>query len=795
MLWSAMMQRKKNLSFPKSRGATPLLERIGGHSPIAASGIASLLLLTCFSFTPLDATTTQNDTLGMVWEPAREISEDQVGTEMQNYPSIAAHGGRVHVVWQQFDGETGIFYRYHDGTTWDNVGRMTSPAGIPDRTDPSVAGEGNIAYVVWYDWRPPAGADIVYRYYDGASWWTEGVVAQTAGQAQGDTTLAVDGNRAYVAWEVLGGSGYDIFYSYYDGSWQPQQLISNDSVSDFQWHPSIAADGGKVHVVWADGGVSATDVCYRFHNGTSWQPAQKITAVDDSVNQNMPSIAVKGVEVHVVWVDSADGDPDIYYKLYNGTDWQPAVQISTDSGTERQDYPEIALEGNRIHVAWQDYEDGDSDIFYRYYNGTDWQPEIEVSSDIGGENQLIPAIAAENGIVHIIWVDEGGGNMDIYYRRAIIDATPPNSNARIPSGYWQSTPGFDVEWAATDNYSLANISLKYRYSPDNSSWSSWNEWAWNNSISGTSDSGSFSFHTDFDGYYEYYTIARDSGGNGEGPPLTPDAIAAVATIPRPPTNLSARLWGADLEHLYLEWNISLDDGGGRKNVVAYQVFKQTIFNPGGVGYAPQGFHPAPYHFEVDNWTGEGDPNDYFYYVCVYTNFSQSSCTINQAAKFTRTLSKGPNLVSIPLIQSQAEIETVLQTVKFDEAWAHNSSSKDWMSYVTYKPYRGDLMMIDHKEGLWVNVTSPCNLTVAGIVPWTTQIQLSAGWNLVGYPSFNASYTVSVLKTDTGAARVEGFNPSTPPYFLNIMSNGDTLETGYGYWMYSQNDGAWTIQNS
>jgi Fe-S cluster biogenesis protein NfuA len=527
-----MMQRKKDLSLHKSRDVSPFLERLGRHSPIAALGIASLLLFSCFSYTPLSATTTHNESLGMVWEPAQEISEDQTGTEMQNLPSIAAHGGKVHVVWQQGVGETGIFYRYYDGTSWDNVVRMSSPVGVPTKTDPSVAGDGNIAYAVWYDWRPAPGADIVYRYYDGASWWAEGVVAQNAGQAQGDSTLAVDGNRAYAAWEVMGGNGYDIFYSYYDGSWQPQQLISNDSVSDFQWHPSIAADGGKVHVVWADGGVSAADVCYRFHNGTSWQPAQKITAVDDSVRQDTPSIAVNGDEVHVVWADSADGDPDIYYKLYNGTDWQPAVQISTDSGTEGQGFPEIALEGSRIHVAWLDYEDGDSDIYYRYYNGTDWQPELEISSDIGGENQRNPAIAAENGIVHIVWMDEKGGNMDIFYRRGVVDLTPPDSNVGPPPGYWQTTSTFDIEWAATDNYSLANVSLLFRHSPDNASWSSWEEWTFNNTIEGTSANGVFIFAAPYgDGFYEFYTVANDTAGNVEKPPTSADTIIGLDTSP------------------------------------------------------------------------------------------------------------------------------------------------------------------------------------------------------------------------------------------------------------------------
>ena len=72
------------------------------------------------------------------------------------------------------------------------------------------------------------------------------------------------------------------------------------------------------------------------------------------------------------------------------------------------------------------------------------------------------------------------------------------------------------------------------------------------------------------------------------------------------------------------------------------------------------------------------------------------------------------------------------------------------------------------------------------------IALKAGWNLVGFPSYNTAYTVAMLKTDTGATRVEGYLASASPYYLQVLSGATTLATGDGYWVYVPADAIWTV---
>lgn len=263
---------------------------------------------------------------------------------------------------------------------------------------------------------------------------------------------------------------------------------------------------------------------------------------------------------------------------------------------------------------------------------------------------------------------------------------------------------------------------------------------------------------------------------------------------RPPTVLDATLTGIDAENVTITWSPSPDDGGGQLSVVGYGVYRNTIYDSGGVGYQLIVTLPNGTSSFTDINAGEGDSSNYFYRICAVDMGNNSTCAADQAGKFTRQLSEGPKLVSIPLVQSDESIGTVLQTLHWDKTWTYNSSVNEWKWYMKFKPCRGQLKKVNHLMGLWVNVTQDSNLTVAGLVPSSTNIQLFAGWNLVGLPSFNATYVVADLKAETGATRVEAFDPNTSPYFLKEMQDSDILLAGEGYWVYVPSDVVWVLSN-
>jgi parallel beta-helix repeat protein len=311
------------------------------------------------------------------------------------------------------------------------------------------------------------------------------------------------------------------------------------------------------------------------------------------------------------------------------------------------------------------------------------------------------------------------------------------------------------------------------------------------------------YWSDYRGFDFFTGPAQDipgSDGIGDTPyvidPDSRDRYPLVTRIggssPKLPMGFQASLSGWNFENITLIWDLSLDDGAGFDSVVGYRLYRNMTFDPMGLGYQLIATVPNGTSSHIDNFTGEGDPNAYFYRLCVVGLDSNMSCVMSQVGKFTRPLSKGSSLVSIPYVQNDERTATVLQTLSFDNAWSYESLSEEWRTYSKSKPYQGDLEQVEHTMGLWANVVEDSNLTIVGMVPMSTSIRLFAGWNLVGFSSLNATYTVGDLKNDTNATRVEGFDPSSSPYFLRLMLDGDALQPGYGYWVRVETDIIWTI---
>ncbi|MCK4443407.1 MAG: hypothetical protein KAW09_02610, partial [Thermoplasmata archaeon] len=513
-----------------------VLEGKDGHRTIKepGKGLRSITLGVFFSKIPmaflfilLGVSITNQEVEAATWGSEQEISVD-VASENQAFPSIAVEGDEVHVVWEYGANESDIYYRKFDGTSWLAIQEISTDVPGEEQLKPSIAAASGKVHVVWREceW----DYNIYYRQFDGTTWLPEEDLTKAKfPEHQLHPSIAVDGDSVHVVWENhedIGPWG-DIYYKRFNGfSWDPILEISTDITDEGQDNPSVAAEGGTVHVVWEDWRDGDLDIYYRCFNGTDWGPVVEISKDVGTERQGSPSIAVDNGKVHVVWGEEGS-DGDIYYRQYNGTDWEPIVEIS---GTLSHSSPSIAADNGTIHVVWHDAK-GSGDIYYRSFNGTVWQPEQKVNTDISGTTfQHFPSIASDAGKVHVVWEDWGDGDRDIFYRSGIEDFEGPQSKAYAISPYWQTASAFDIGWDATDNSDLANVSLHFRYSADNSSWSNWDVWDYDNSVSGTYSSGTFIFvPPNGDGFYEFYTVATDTSCNFETTPSGPDASVGFDT--------------------------------------------------------------------------------------------------------------------------------------------------------------------------------------------------------------------------------------------------------------------------
>jgi parallel beta-helix repeat protein len=260
----------------------------------------------------------------------------------------------------------------------------------------------------------------------------------------------------------------------------------------------------------------------------------------------------------------------------------------------------------------------------------------------------------------------------------------------------------------------------------------------------------------------------------------------------PPTNLSAELTGANQENVTISWDASLEDPG---NVTSYSVYYGNVYDTNGTTYDFLMEFPASgssrYHLTVQS-IGDGNPDNYFFYVQANTSVS-FGMNDTQVAKFTEMMETGKHLVSIPLELNDTSISSAFQTLEYNSIWYYSPYDvlDPWKSYNPQRPLN-DLTNVNHTMGLWLSVSIPGNLTIAGTIPKTTAILLKEGWNLVGYPSF-IERNVSEALSGIAYERIEGYSPS-PPEYLGIYSGDDMMRSGYGYWIKISSDTLWTVSN-
>jgi hypothetical protein len=490
-------------------------------------------------------------------------------------------------------------------------------------------------------------------------------------------------------------TGLDLEYARWNGSLWNKETV--DSVGDVGIYSSIAVDSmDRPHISYWDN--TNGNLKYASWNGTSWN----IEVMDPTWGHGWyNSIAVDSNNVpHVSYF--ANGDLNYAVKT-SGWTIEP-VDTSTSAGW----HTSIAVDNNnKPHIAYGEYKMG-SVKYARKTTG--WWVTEEL--DPVGSFDPWPDIAIDSmNRPHISYVDEP--NSDLKYARW----TGSSWSIEVVYGSAGSHTSIAVDSNDRPHISFSGVA-----------YTSWNGTAWNYETVDPDPSG-FSPSIALDSNDNPVIAYSHSQPGGDNSLRCARGMPGPMPPPRAPRSLGAVLSGANLENVTLNWAPSLDDGTGFRSVESYRILRGTTFESGGLGYSFLADIPNRTTSFVDAYSGEGNPNTYVYQVCAVDLSNNSTCAEAQAAKFTRPLSEGPNLISIPLIQSDETIQTVLQTFSYDNAWSYDSVSQEWKSFSKSKPYAQRLEYLNHTMGIWVNVTQDSNLTVAGVVPTSSTISLQTGWLL------------------------------------------------------------------
>ncbi|UCF08027.1 MAG: CehA/McbA family metallohydrolase [Thermoplasmata archaeon] len=266
-------------------------------------------------------------------------------------------------------------------------------------------------------------------------------------------------------------------------------------------------------------------------------------------------------------------------------------------------------------------------------------------------------------------------------------------------------------------------------------------------------------------------------------------VSPYEEVPNPPSNLTA--W-VDKGDIVLNWTAS-----NSSDVSYYNIYKSDTV---GVFDFTYPFASTSKTKWTDFGAGDGDTTDYYYIVRAVDWKLYNDTNTQVAGKYVRQLSMGWNLVSTPLVLSKTMPEDVLQTVNDTLRVAYYYDASDAMDH--WKDTEsGDLQKLNNTMALWLYTNASDYLVTAGQIPSSTVIDLYAGWNLVGYPSFiyrNLNDTldgvnwknVQSYRSGNGGGRFLSNSTGKPDKFNSLGS----LETGYGYWVQVSENCEWQVPN-
>ena len=168
---------------------------------------------------------------------------------------------------------------------------------------------------------------------------------------------------------------------------------------------------------------------------------------------------------------------------------------------------------------------------------------------------------------------------------------------------------------------------------------------------------------------------------------------------------------------------------------------------------------------------------------------------------------GWNLISIPVRPASTVIEDVLSSIQgdYDLVYAYDAADAGdpWKKYDVAAPsFLNDLTHVDETMGLWIRASRAATLIVVGSDPLSTDIQLRAGWNLVGYPRSQARTVAQALSSIDGTYDlVYGYrgadavdpwkkHDTVAPDFLNDLTH---INPEWGFWIRVASDCTWRTQ--
>ena len=186
----------------------------------------------------------------------------------------------------------------------------------------------------------------------------------------------------------------------------------------------IAVEGDEVYVLMDnyDSRTGNGDIIYLLYfDGTVWQPKVQVNA-DNVTRARYGRLVVVDGTAHIVWTQATvHFYTHIMYRTFRDGEMGTPFNVSTDeyvTGGAR--HPDVAGDGDMIVVSWtMSTGPMEEEIYCRIKEGSEWgEIHLVAARDPGGSERLhYSSIAINEGEVHVAWIEGTPNHYLIYHRR------------------------------------------------------------------------------------------------------------------------------------------------------------------------------------------------------------------------------------------------------------------------------------------------------------------------------------------------------------------------------------------
>jgi len=228
-----------------------------------------------------------------------------------------------------------------------------------------------------------------------------------------------DRGRVHLSWTGLGDTGLEIHYARISQLGElelgPIQLTSSDK---FSYRGLIIGDDNYLNLFWVELQQFSADLQYRRYNqqGEPEGPIITVAQVSMMDRAGLPVLdisldAVKDREdnIHLVWNAQGDGaalfrsGSDIFYTRFKNGEMEINPRNLIAYWADAQN-PSIAIEGNHLHIAWEDHLRSPVRISYFASVEVGEVPTDTVNLNIGTNSAFSPRVFLDGeGNAHVFW--------------------------------------------------------------------------------------------------------------------------------------------------------------------------------------------------------------------------------------------------------------------------------------------------------------------------------------------------------------------------------------------------------